>query len=72
VTDDLRALVKRTCHTPLLVAGQFVAINENELAPSLRHTVATEAEMLLALEHTIRSLQQANVYLRTQLPSKEA
>jgi len=63
----LRVLVKRTCHTPLLVAGRFVAIFEHDKELVHRSTIATEAEMLLALEHEIRTLQLANVHLRTQL-----
>lgn len=65
--QGLRALVRRTCHTPLFVAGQFVAITESLIAPGMRATIATEPELLLALEMTIRTLQQANAYLRSQL-----
>jgi hypothetical protein len=68
IIDGLRSLVNETCHTPLLIAGQFVAVYEHQIALGMRKTIATETEMLLALEHQIRLLQAANTYLRTRLP----
>lgn len=67
IDSDLRSLVKRTCHTPLLVAGQFVALYDKDIGLAMRKTVATIPEMLLALEFAVRTLQMANAYLRTQI-----
>lgn len=66
--EALRSLVKRTCHTPLLVAGSFVSVFEHDKTMGHRKMIATAEEMLLALEHEIRTLKLANTYLRTQLP----
>lgn len=66
--SKLRALVKATCHTPLLMGGYFVAVTEQDVASGMRPTIATEDEMLLALEMQIRLLQSANTYLRTTIP----
>lgn len=68
VIRKLRALVRRTCQTPLLCAGMFVAVDETQLAEMNRRTVATPDELLRALEYQIRTLQMANAYLLTQVP----
>lgn len=67
--DNLRALVRATCRTPLLTS-QSIAVDALQLATTshLRRTIATPHELITALEYQIRTLQMANAYLRTQLP----
>lgn len=71
VVQRLRALVRRTCHTPIMCAGRFVAVDETQLAELTRRTIATPHELLNALEHQMRFLQLANAYLQTQIPEKK-
>lgn len=70
--NKLRDLVRETCHTPILVAGQFVAVDSFEAAnkSGLRKEIATYDEMLRALELHVCMLKSANAYLQTQLPRK--
>lgn len=68
IVDKLRSLVRRTCHTPLLCKGMFVAVDDTQLAELTRRTIATPEELLRALELNIRHLQMANAYLLTQIP----
>lgn len=69
---ELRALVKRTCHTPLLIKGMFVAIDEEERIAEdatglgYREQIAVAEEMLAALAFRNETLDMANEYLRKQ------
>lgn len=48
----------------ILVAGQYVAIEDGAKAPGLRADQATAHELIANLDSQIRSLQAANEYLR--------
>jgi hypothetical protein len=59
---ELRSLVKRTCHAPLLVAGQFVPVYEEDRGLAMREKIATAEEMLKALAFEHEMLDMANEY----------
>ncbi len=71
----LRELVKELCHTPLLVTGQFVIVDETQRETHgrvSRKTIAEPDELLDALAWEIRILKLANDYLKSQLSYKES
>jgi hypothetical protein len=76
LTTQLRALVRETCHTPLM-HGSFIAVDEQQLreydaksGTFLRRTVATPDELITALRGQIGLVNMANGYLR-QLRTEE-
>jgi hypothetical protein len=71
VITQLRALVRETCHTPLL-HGAFIAVDEQQLreydaksGTFLRRTIATPDELIIALRAEIGFVHFANGYLRS-------
>jgi len=66
----LRELVGRTCTTPLLIGGMFVAFEEAQLkcsGPGLRREIATREELVRAIGTELDTVKLANQHLRDRL-----
>jgi hypothetical protein len=64
IEANLRALVRKHCEGPILVAGQFVCVDEMQRSPVTRREIATVPELIGALEFRLSVLTMANAYLR--------